>query len=68
MQLLQQRLQPLSLRCLLLPCLCSTGHVPDPCGLLATVMHVNDFDDEYLPLARIDDNMLLCLYTAAANA
>eukprot|EP00965_Chrysotila_dentata_P095225 3147582-Pleurochrysis_carterae.AAC.1 len=30
-------------------------------------MHVNDFDDDYLPLARIDD-MLLCLHTAAANA
>eukprot|EP00965_Chrysotila_dentata_P165706 5470965-Pleurochrysis_carterae.AAC.1 len=30
-------------------------------------MHVNDFDDDYLPLARIDDDMLLCLHTAAAN-
>eukprot|EP00965_Chrysotila_dentata_P057319 1901301-Pleurochrysis_carterae.AAC.2 len=31
-------------------------------------MHVNDFDDDYLPLARIDDNMLLCRHTTAANA
>eukprot|EP00965_Chrysotila_dentata_P156219 5161210-Pleurochrysis_carterae.AAC.1 len=31
-------------------------------------MHVNDFDDNYLPLARIDDDMLLCLHTTAANA
>eukprot|EP00965_Chrysotila_dentata_P173486 5727690-Pleurochrysis_carterae.AAC.1 len=32
-------------------------------------MHVNDFDDDHLPLARIDDvDMLLCLHTAAANA
>eukprot|EP00965_Chrysotila_dentata_P034482 1147545-Pleurochrysis_carterae.AAC.1 len=29
-------------------------------------MHVNDYDDDNLPLARID--MLLCLHTAAANA
>eukprot|EP00965_Chrysotila_dentata_P219929 6191444-Pleurochrysis_carterae.AAC.1 len=31
-------------------------------------MHVTDFDDEYLPLARIDDDMLLFLHTTAANA
>eukprot|EP00965_Chrysotila_dentata_P157853 5214908-Pleurochrysis_carterae.AAC.5 len=31
-------------------------------------MHVNDFDDDYLPLARINDDMLLCVYTTAANA
>ena len=31
-------------------------------------MHVNDFDDNYLPLARIDDDMLLCLHTTATNA
>eukprot|EP00965_Chrysotila_dentata_P044011 1462805-Pleurochrysis_carterae.AAC.2 len=31
-------------------------------------MHVKDFDDDYLPLARINDDMLLCLQTAAANA
>eukprot|EP00965_Chrysotila_dentata_P042532 1410837-Pleurochrysis_carterae.AAC.1 len=31
-------------------------------------MHVHDFDDDYLPLAKIDDDMLLCLHTAAANA
>eukprot|EP00965_Chrysotila_dentata_P178054 5881799-Pleurochrysis_carterae.AAC.1 len=31
-------------------------------------MRVNEFDDDYLPLARIDDDMLLCLHTAAANA
>eukprot|EP00965_Chrysotila_dentata_P095515 3157067-Pleurochrysis_carterae.AAC.1 len=31
-------------------------------------MHVNDFDDSYLPLARIDDNMLPCLHTTAVNA
>eukprot|EP00965_Chrysotila_dentata_P066385 2198132-Pleurochrysis_carterae.AAC.1 len=31
-------------------------------------MHVNDFHDDYLPLARIDDNMLPCLQTTAANA
>eukprot|EP00965_Chrysotila_dentata_P248478 6208355-Pleurochrysis_carterae.AAC.1 len=45
-----------------------TGHVPDPRGLFATVMHVNDFDDDYLPLARIDDDILICLHTTAANA
>eukprot|EP00965_Chrysotila_dentata_P256403 6212527-Pleurochrysis_carterae.AAC.1 len=48
--------------------LCCTVHVPNSRGLLVTIMHVNDFDDNYLPLARIDDDMLLCLYTAAANA
>eukprot|EP00965_Chrysotila_dentata_P046270 1537963-Pleurochrysis_carterae.AAC.1 len=40
-------------------CLRSTGHVPDPRiprALFATVMHVNDFDDDYLRLARIDDD------------
>eukprot|EP00965_Chrysotila_dentata_P098561 3258014-Pleurochrysis_carterae.AAC.1 len=31
-------------------------------------MHVNDFDDYYLPLARIDNDMSLCLHTRAANA
>eukprot|EP00965_Chrysotila_dentata_P019196 639086-Pleurochrysis_carterae.AAC.1 len=33
-------------------------------------MHVNDLDDDYLPLgARIEDGMfLLCLHTTAANA
>eukprot|EP00965_Chrysotila_dentata_P079649 2627163-Pleurochrysis_carterae.AAC.1 len=31
-------------------------------------MHVNDFDDDYLPLANIDDDILLCLHTTAANA
>eukprot|EP00965_Chrysotila_dentata_P023805 788520-Pleurochrysis_carterae.AAC.1 len=31
-------------------------------------MHVNDFGDDYLPIARIGDDMLLCLHTAAANA
>eukprot|EP00965_Chrysotila_dentata_P175171 5782329-Pleurochrysis_carterae.AAC.1 len=31
-------------------------------------MHVNAFDDDYLPLARIGDEMLLCLHTAATNA
>eukprot|EP00965_Chrysotila_dentata_P022806 756066-Pleurochrysis_carterae.AAC.1 len=31
-------------------------------------MHVNDFDGDYLPLANIDDAMLLCLHTTAANA
>eukprot|EP00965_Chrysotila_dentata_P117285 3876349-Pleurochrysis_carterae.AAC.1 len=31
-------------------------------------MHVNYFDDDYLPLARIYDDMLLCLNTTAANA
>eukprot|EP00965_Chrysotila_dentata_P167665 5537265-Pleurochrysis_carterae.AAC.1 len=31
-------------------------------------MHVNDFDDDYLPLARIDEDMLLCVHTTAANA
>eukprot|EP00965_Chrysotila_dentata_P047503 1575308-Pleurochrysis_carterae.AAC.1 len=32
-------------------------------------MHLNDFDDDHLPLAGIDDaDMLLCLHTAAANA
>eukprot|EP00965_Chrysotila_dentata_P261153 6214155-Pleurochrysis_carterae.AAC.5 len=46
----------------------STGHVPDPRGLLATVMHVNAVDDNHLPLARIDDGMLLCLHTTAAKA
>eukprot|EP00965_Chrysotila_dentata_P134291 4440773-Pleurochrysis_carterae.AAC.1 len=46
----------------------SIGHVPDPRGLLATAMHVNDFDDSYLPLARINDDMLLCLHTTAASA
>eukprot|EP00965_Chrysotila_dentata_P032087 1070217-Pleurochrysis_carterae.AAC.1 len=46
----------------------STGHVPDHRGLLATVLHVNDFQDDYLPLARIDDDTLLCLYTTATNA
>eukprot|EP00965_Chrysotila_dentata_P100458 3320041-Pleurochrysis_carterae.AAC.1 len=30
-------------------------------------MHVNDFDDKYIPFARIND-MLLCLHTTAANA
>eukprot|EP00965_Chrysotila_dentata_P085989 2837804-Pleurochrysis_carterae.AAC.1 len=34
-------------------CLRSIGHVPDPRGPLATVMHVNDFDDDYLPVARM---------------
>eukprot|EP00965_Chrysotila_dentata_P015120 500253-Pleurochrysis_carterae.AAC.1 len=37
-------------------CLRSIGHVSDPRGLLGTVMYVNDFDDDYLPLARIDDD------------
>eukprot|EP00965_Chrysotila_dentata_P107701 3557610-Pleurochrysis_carterae.AAC.1 len=27
----------------------STGHVPNPRGLFESVMHVNDFDDDYLP-------------------
>eukprot|EP00965_Chrysotila_dentata_P073789 2437453-Pleurochrysis_carterae.AAC.1 len=45
-----------------------TGRVPDPRGLLATAMQVNYFDDDYLPLARIDHDMLLCLHTTAANA
>eukprot|EP00965_Chrysotila_dentata_P072886 2409339-Pleurochrysis_carterae.AAC.1 len=31
-------------------------------------MHVNDFDYDYIPLARIEDDMLLCLHTTAANA
>eukprot|EP00965_Chrysotila_dentata_P115920 3832125-Pleurochrysis_carterae.AAC.1 len=31
-------------------------------------MQVNDFDDDYLPLSRIDDDMLLSLHTTAANA
>eukprot|EP00965_Chrysotila_dentata_P030159 1004305-Pleurochrysis_carterae.AAC.1 len=31
-------------------------------------MHVNDFDGDYLPLARIDDDMLPCLHTTAAIA
>eukprot|EP00965_Chrysotila_dentata_P243093 6205227-Pleurochrysis_carterae.AAC.2 len=31
-------------------------------------MHGNDFNDESLPLARIEDDKLLCLHTAAANA
>eukprot|EP00965_Chrysotila_dentata_P036611 1218898-Pleurochrysis_carterae.AAC.1 len=34
----------------------STGHVPGPRGLFASVMHVNDFDNDYLPLANIDDD------------
>eukprot|EP00965_Chrysotila_dentata_P118516 3918202-Pleurochrysis_carterae.AAC.1 len=46
----------------------SIGQVPDPRGLLATVIHVNDFDDDCLPLALIDDDMLLCLHTTATNA
>eukprot|EP00965_Chrysotila_dentata_P203007 6181468-Pleurochrysis_carterae.AAC.1 len=33
------------------------------------VVHMNDFDaKDYLPLVRIDDGMLLCLQTTAANA
>eukprot|EP00965_Chrysotila_dentata_P101806 3361038-Pleurochrysis_carterae.AAC.1 len=39
----------------------STGHVPDLYGLLATVIHANDFDDNYLLLAKSS-------YTTAANA
>eukprot|EP00965_Chrysotila_dentata_P030938 1030546-Pleurochrysis_carterae.AAC.1 len=31
-------------------------------------MHVNDFDNDYLILARIDDDKLLCLHTTAAKA
>eukprot|EP00965_Chrysotila_dentata_P037258 1239548-Pleurochrysis_carterae.AAC.1 len=31
-------------------------------------MHVSDFDGDYLPLANIDDDMLLCVHTTAANA
>eukprot|EP00965_Chrysotila_dentata_P143607 4745025-Pleurochrysis_carterae.AAC.1 len=31
-------------------------------------MHMNDFDDDYLPLAKNDDGMLLCVHTTAANA
>eukprot|EP00965_Chrysotila_dentata_P022876 758323-Pleurochrysis_carterae.AAC.1 len=31
-------------------------------------MHVNDFDDDNLTLARIDDDMLLGLHTKAAKA
>eukprot|EP00965_Chrysotila_dentata_P150903 4986510-Pleurochrysis_carterae.AAC.1 len=31
-------------------------------------MHLNDFDDSCLPLARIDDDMLLCFHNTAANA
>eukprot|EP00965_Chrysotila_dentata_P181594 5994593-Pleurochrysis_carterae.AAC.1 len=38
--------------------------VTDPRGLVAIIMHMND----YLPLARMDNDMLLCLHTAAANA
>eukprot|EP00965_Chrysotila_dentata_P085820 2832058-Pleurochrysis_carterae.AAC.1 len=29
---------------------------------------VNDFNDDYLPLAEMDNEMLLCLYTTAINA
>eukprot|EP00965_Chrysotila_dentata_P223809 6193800-Pleurochrysis_carterae.AAC.1 len=48
----------------------STGHVPDPRRLLAIVMHVNDFDDDHLPVARIDgdNHMMLCLQTTTADA
>eukprot|EP00965_Chrysotila_dentata_P172846 5704060-Pleurochrysis_carterae.AAC.2 len=31
-------------------------------------MHESGFDNDYLPLSRIDDDMLLCLHTATATA
>eukprot|EP00965_Chrysotila_dentata_P154920 5119370-Pleurochrysis_carterae.AAC.2 len=31
-------------------------------------LHVNDFNDDCLPPARMDDDMLLCFHTTAANA
>eukprot|EP00965_Chrysotila_dentata_P153390 5070199-Pleurochrysis_carterae.AAC.7 len=49
--------------------LSSTGHVPAPRGLLATLRHARErLDDDYPPLAKIDGDMLLCLHTTAVNA
>eukprot|EP00965_Chrysotila_dentata_P107804 3560767-Pleurochrysis_carterae.AAC.1 len=36
----------------------SSGYTPDPRGLLATVHHVTDFNDGYLPLVEMDNGMM----------
>eukprot|EP00965_Chrysotila_dentata_P032289 1076374-Pleurochrysis_carterae.AAC.1 len=33
--------------------LCSSGYTPDPQGLLATVLHVTDFNDDFLSLVEM---------------